>query len=112
MISTNTSFPTARWNSPGGNSELLQVKAVTAFKQAIDQLKNAPGSDIWVDAGEGTCRSFLEHDLWDGLDMLVHPLVLGKGNPLFTSLPVKVPLRLVLSKTYANGVMNVRYERV
>jgi hypothetical protein len=44
--------------------------------------------------------------------MLVHPLVLGQGKPLFTSFPSKVPLRLVYSKTYANGVMNLRYEKV
>ncbi len=94
------------------NSELLRVKDGKAFKQAIEQLKNAPGRDIWVDAGEGTWRSFLQYDLWDGLDMLVHPLVMGKGKSLFTSFPSKAPLRLVYSKTYANGVMNLRYEKV
>ncbi len=94
------------------NSELLRVKDGEAFKQAIEQLKNAPGRDIWVDAGEGTWRSFLEYDLWDGLDMLVHPLVLGNGKPLLKSFPTKVPLQLVYSKTYANGVVNLRYEKV
>jgi len=93
------------------NSELLRVGDSEEFKQAIDRLKSAPGKDIWVDAGEGTWRSFLENDLWDGMDMLVHPLVIGKGKPLFASIPTKAPLRLVYSKTYANGVMNVRYEK-
>lgn len=94
------------------NSELLRVKDGEAFKQAIQQLKNAPGREIWVDAGEGTVRSFLEYDLWDGIDMLVHPLVIGKGKPLFASLSTKAPLNLIHTKTYANGVMNVRYEKV
>lgn len=94
------------------NSELLRVNDGEAFKQAIMQLKNAPGKDIWADAGEGVWRSFLEYDLWDGLDMLVHPLILGHGKPLFAEFPSKIPLRLVYSKTYANGVMNLRYERV
>ncbi len=94
------------------NSELLCVKDSEAFKQAIMRLKNAPGRDIWADAGEGVWRSFLEYDLWDGLDMLVHPLILGHGKPLFAAFPTKVPLRLVYSKTYANGVMNLRYERI
>lgn len=96
------------WN----NSELLRVKDGKAFKKAIEQLRNAPGKDIWVDAGEGTWRSFLEADLWDGLDMMVHPLVLGKGTPLLTSLASKAALHLVSSKTYANGVVNLHYERV
>ncbi len=93
------------------NSELLRVKDGDAFKQAIMRLKNAPGEDIWADAGEGVWRSFLEADLWDGLDMLVHPLILRHGKPLFASFPSKTPLRLIYAKTYANGVMNVRYER-
>ncbi len=94
------------------NSELLRVNDGGAFKQAIRQLKNAPGKDIWADAGEGLWRSFLEYDLWDGLDMLVHPLILGYGKPLFASFPSKIPLRLVYSKTYTNGVINLRYEKV
>ena len=94
------------------NSELLRVKDGEDFRRAIMQLKNSPGKDIWADAGEGLWRSFLEYDLWDGLDMLVHPLILGHGKPLFASFPSKVALRLVYSKTYANGVTNLRYERL
>jgi dihydrofolate reductase len=93
------------------NSELLRAKDSAAFKQAIARLKDMPGKNIAVDSGEGTWRSFLENDLWDGIDMLVHPLVIGNGKPLFASLPIKVPLRLVESKTYDNGVVNLRYER-
>ena len=93
------------------NSELLRAKDSTAFKQAIARLKHMPGKDIAVDSGEGAWRSFLEHDLWDGIDMLVHPLVIGHGKPLFVSLPTQAPLRLVASKTYDNGVVNLRYEK-
>ena len=93
------------------NSELLLLRDVKEFKRAIEQLKMAPGRDIWVDAGEGTYRSFLEYDLWDGLDMLVHPVVVGKGKPLFVSSPEKHSLRLTHVKAYANGVMNLRYEK-
>jgi dihydrofolate reductase len=94
------------------NSELLRVKDSEAFKQGIERLKNIPGKNIAVDAGEGAWRSFLEHDLWDGIDMLVHPLVIGNGKPLFVSMPTKTPLRLVKSKTYDNGVVNLRYEKI
>jgi dihydrofolate reductase len=94
------------------NSALLRAEDSAAFKQAIARLKDLPGKNITVDSGEGTWRSFLEHDLWDGLDMLVHPLVIGNGKPLLASLPIKVPLRLVESKTYDNGMVNLRYERI
>src|SRR6266545_6260950 len=94
------------------NSELLRAEDSAAFKKAIARLKNMPGKNIAVDSGEGTWRSFLKNDLWDGIDMLVHPLVIGNGKPLLDSLAVKVPLRLVESKTYENGVVNLRYERI
>lgn len=94
------------------NSELLRVRDGESFRQAIMQLKNRPGKDIWADAGEGVWRSFLEYDLWDGLDMLVHPLIIGHGRPLFDAAHSKIPLRLVYQKSYTNGVLNVRYERV
>ena len=94
------------------NSELLRVKDSAAFKEAIARLKNMPGKNIAVDSGEGTWRSFLENNLWDGIDMLVHPLVIGTGKPLLASMSGKVPLRLVESKTYDNGVVNLRYERL
>lgn len=45
------------------NSELLHVKDSAAFKQAIARLKTMPGKNITVDSGEGTWRSFLDHDL-------------------------------------------------
>lgn len=93
------------------NSELLRAEDSEAFKQAIARLRNMPGKNIAVDSGEGTWRSFLENDVWDGIDMLVHPLVIGSGKPLLASMPVKVPLRLIESKTYDNGVVNLRYER-
>lgn len=93
------------------NSELLRVKDSEAFKQEIARLKNMPGKNLAVDAGEGTWRSFLEHDLWDGIDVLVHPLVIGNGKPLFASMPTKAPLRFVESITYDNGVVNLRYEK-
>jgi dihydrofolate reductase len=94
------------------NSELLRVKDSAPFQQAIARLKNMPGKNITVDSGEGTWRSFLKNDLWDGIDMLVHPLVIGNGTPLFDSMSIKVPLRLVESKTYNNGVVNLRYEKI
>ena len=94
------------------NSELLRAKDNAAFKQAIARLKNMPGKNIAVDSGEGTWRSFLENDVWDGIDMLVHPLVIGNGKPLFDSMSTQVPLRLVQNKTYSNEVMNLRFERI
>jgi dihydrofolate reductase len=94
------------------NSELLRAKDREVFKQEITRLKNMPGKNITVDSGEGTWRSLLEHDLWDGIDMLVHPLIIGNGQPLFSSIPTKAPLRLVESKTYENGVVNLRYEKI
>ena len=93
------------------NTALLRVQDGATFKQAMHGLKQMLGKDIAVDAGEGTWRTFLENDVWDSLDLLVHPVIIGQGKPLFASLPTNTKLRLVASKTYANGVINLRYEK-
>src|SRR6266542_1675543 len=94
------------------NSELLRVKDSVAFKQAIARLKDMPGKNIAVDSGEGTWRSFLENDLWDGIDLLVHPLVIGTSKPPLATMSIKASLRLVESKNYDNGVENLPYARI
>ena len=93
------------------NKALLRVQDGATFKQAMHRLKQMPGKDIAVDAGEFTWRTFLESDVWDSLDLLVHPVIIGQGKPLFATLPANTKLRLVASKTYANGVINLRYEK-
>ncbi len=53
-------------------------------------------------------RFMLEQRLVDELHLLVHPIVVGHGQKLFTDGPV-VPLKLMSSTTFDTGVLHLVY---
>ena len=56
-----------------------------------------------------TVRWLLSEGLLDELDLLVHPIVVGKGGRLFDGGIGQVPLKLIHSSTFENGVVHVTY---
>lgn len=77
--------------------------------QQIAELKQRPGKDIGM-TGSGTLVSWLIREgLLDELHLLVFPVVLGHGTRLFAGPGGKVPLKLLDSATYENGVVHLTY---
>jgi dihydrofolate reductase len=76
------------------------VKAeLTRLKQ--DKQIGTTGSAVLV-------RWLLEQELVDELHLLVHPVVIGKGQKLFEG-GEKVPLKLLSSATFTTGVVHLVY---
>ena len=98
-----------RWK-PGKREGFEVVSgSLTAF---VKKLKRRPGKDIYLGGGGELCRSFLQEDLVDELYIGVGPILLGDGIPAF---PAKFPqrdFRLTECKSYANGSVGLRYERI
>ncbi|MFB7170215.1 dihydrofolate reductase family protein [Streptomyces sp. NPDC056254] len=79
--------------------------------EEVAALKAAPGGDL-VLGGADLAASFLRQDLVDGYRILVHPVRIGRGKPLFPPADSGVvPLRLESSRTFGNGVVELRYGR-
>ena len=76
----------------------------------IRALKAEPGGDL-VLGGADLMTAFLRHDLIDEFRIYVHPVVLGRGRPLFPELDTKLDLRLAETRPFGNGVVLLRYER-
>jgi dihydrofolate reductase len=73
------------------------------------ELKSKPGKDIGMSGSVATVRWLLTEGLLDELDLLVHPIVVGKGDRLFTDDMGQVPLRLLSSTTFETGVVHLTY---
>jgi dihydrofolate reductase len=76
----------------------------------IMDLKAQPGGDL-VLGGADLAATFMRHDLIDEYRLYVHPVVIGRGKPLFPVSDRKIELRLVETRTFGNGVVLLRYCR-
>jgi dihydrofolate reductase len=78
--------------------------------EEIQALKAQPGGDL-VLGGADLAAAFMRHDLIDEYRLYVHPVVIGRGKPLFQPADVKRELRLAETRTFGNGVVLLRYQR-
>ncbi|MGY4540183.1 dihydrofolate reductase [Arthrobacter sp. UYNi723] len=51
----------------------------------------------------------MRHGLIDEFRILVHPVVVGQGRPLFEAPDVRMDLRLEGTRTFGNGVVQLNY---
>jgi dihydrofolate reductase len=73
-------------------------------------LKTQPGGDLVVGGGD-LGAEFARHDLIDEYRLYVHPIVIGRGKPMLRPSEARVPLSLIETHTFGNGVVLLRYER-
>ena len=98
-----TSEETAPWH----NTRI--IRRADAHEQ-IAELKGQPGKDILVFGSYTLWNDLLDHDLVDELHLMIGPVVLGAGTPIFDGQPA-VSLRLIDTRTWGgSGNVPVRYE--
>lgn len=78
---------------------------------AITRMKQEPGKDLVLFAGADIAATFMAHDLFDEYRLMVHPVVLGNGVPLFRDLPADRTLKLLRARTLPSGVVLMHYVR-
>ncbi|MGA4861087.1 dihydrofolate reductase family protein [Streptomyces lavendulocolor] len=61
--------------------------------------------------GADLAESFRRHDLIDAYDVYVHPVLIGRGKPLFPARDTGTALRLTGTRAFGNGVVLLAYER-
>jgi dihydrofolate reductase len=77
--------------------------------EEVAKLKNKPGRDIWLYGGASLITTFIRLGLVDEFRLSVHPVVLGEGKPLFVDMKQRLNLKLVHSKTFSSGVVQLIY---
>ena len=95
----STTLQKTDWNNT------TQLKSI----EELRKLKQQGEGRIGIIGSTKLVHSLLEADLLDEVQILVHPLVLGKGGRLFPD-GYHSPMKLVDSKILSNGVTYLAYQ--
>ena len=79
---------------------------ITAF---VAELKQQPGKDIFLVGGGQINAILLEAGLIDELQVFVHPILLGKGIPLFHPTEKMHYWQFVESQSFERGLVELHY---
>jgi dihydrofolate reductase len=76
-----------------------------AFVRTLKQEGTENGKHIWLCGGGAFAATLLENELIDELILKVHPVIFGRGIPLFGSSTKAVGLSLYATRSFTSGVM-------
>jgi dihydrofolate reductase len=95
------SLEKAEWN----NSQLVRE----ILPNEIASMKQMPGKDIVIYGSASIVQAFTDLGLIDEYQLLVHPVVLGGGKPLFAGIAKPAQLNLLHTKSFPSGVIGLYY---
>ncbi|MFG3119425.1 dihydrofolate reductase family protein [Streptomyces sp. NPDC048197] len=78
--------------------------------EQVRELTSRPGGDLTL-GGARLSATFLRLDLVDEFRIYVHPVLIGRGTPLFPDTDARTRLRLLETHAFGNGVTLLRYAR-
>ena len=87
------------------NSKLVN-KNIT---EAVRKMKQQAGKDMVIFGSGKLVNSFAEEGLIDEYRLILNPVILGKGNPLFKAGSERKDLKLLGTKTLGSGVVILIY---
>lgn len=100
----STTLDNATWN----NTKLVKSDIVAEMRK----MKKEPGPDMVI-LGSGTIVSqFTQEGLIDEFQLVVSPIVLGKGRSMFDGVKRRVPLKRTKTMSFDNGNVVLWYEPV
>lgn len=77
--------------------------------EEVNKLKSKPGKDIWLYGGASLITTFINLGLVDEFRLSIHPVILGEGKPLFIDIKQRFNLKMVNTKTFSSGVVQLIY---
>lgn len=74
------------------------------------RLRAGDGKDVWMMGGGGIIASFLDAGAIDQFIINVVPVLIGDGIPLIAPRHRHVPLKLLSTRQFSDGVVQLHYE--
>ena len=79
------------------------------LEKTVTELKQQSGKDIFV-GSRSLIVQLLKLNLIDELQLCVHPLIAGKGLPLFENISDPIIFKLMRTKVFSGGHIILYYE--
>ena len=92
----------ADWN----NTRLIK----TNLPEEILKIKQAPGKDIALFGSANLMATLVQHNLVDEYRLMLNPLVLGKGAPLFAGMRGPLKLKLLQARPFKSSNVLLTYQ--
>ncbi|MEA2701050.1 MAG: hypothetical protein QOI66_5321 [Myxococcales bacterium] len=89
------------WN----NTKLVK----TGLLEEVRALKNAAGGNITILGSGKLVAQLAPQGLIDQYDLIVNPVVLGRGRTLFEGIETRLALKLAKTRTFKNGNVLMTY---
>jgi dihydrofolate reductase len=88
------------------NTRLVKEDAA----EEVSKLKQQPGKDLVIFGSADLASSLTKLGLIDEYRVLVNPVILGDGKPLFKGVSDRIKLKLVKSRTFGSGKVLLYYQ--
>jgi len=75
----------------------------------MNEKQQQKGSDILLFGSPTATHALIERNLIDGYWLFVNPIVLGEGIPLFVDIKDKIKLKLLTTRSFTSGVVELSY---
>ena len=82
------------------------------IEEEIKKMKQQPGKDMVLLGSGDIVAGFAQHGLIDEYRIMVNPVVLGQGKPLFNGIKERLNLKLTNTRTFKSGNVLLYYEPV
>jgi dihydrofolate reductase len=87
------------------NTQLLRGDAV----EELEKLKSQQGKDLLVFGSAELSFTFIRNHLLDEFRLIIAPVILGAGTPLFKANGQPLKLQLIKTRTFHNGNVLLYY---
>lgn len=78
--------------------------------EEVARLKEQPGNFLLAHGGARFAQSLVASGLIDEYRLVVHPVALGRGQPLFSGLRGPLDLKLISTTPFGSGVVGAVYQ--
>jgi dihydrofolate reductase len=78
----------------------------------LQDLRDSVDGELSIIGSPTLVRSLLDEGLVDRISLMVFPIVVETGRPLFDATTIRTGLELIHADTLPNGVLHVAYQPI